>query len=240
MRAIITFHSIDSEDSVLSYPPALFARLLTALDRCDLPVCSLNTLLDKATTRGVALTFDDGMKSVARNALPVLRDHAAPAHLFLTTAAVGQDNRWPTQPDDAPCYEMLDWDEIEQLHTAGTLIESHTHTHPDLCQLSAEEIENECEAADNIIEQRLGRKPRYFAYPYGYYDEAAVSTVSRRYSAAVTTRLHCLGAGDDLATLPRLDSYYLRNPWLIDHLDSAMGRLYLQARSLMRTLRGSQ
>ncbi len=240
MRAIITFHGIDSDDRVLSYPPDLFARLLGALDRCGLPVCTLDTLLDSKTDHGVALTFDDGMKSVASNALPVIRDHGIPAHLFLTTGAVGRDNRWPTQPDNAPCFEMLDWRDVEQLHKAGVLIESHTHTHPNLCQLSGEEIQKECDTADTLIEQRLGRKPRYFAYPYGYFNDAAVSVVSGRYAASVTTQLHYLGTREEPSLLPRLDSYYLRNPWLIEHLDSVMARMYLGGRSLLRNLRGSQ
>lgn len=75
MRAIITFHSIDTEDRVLSYPPVLFEMLLGALEACKLPVCSLDTLLDGKTEHGVALTFDDGMQSVFRYALPAIRDH---------------------------------------------------------------------------------------------------------------------------------------------------------------------
>jgi len=240
MRAIITFHSIDNQDGVLSYPPALFAKLLDSLEAMKMPVCSLDTLLDGITEHGVALTFDDGMQSVFKYALPVIRDHQVPAHLFLTTGAVGGDNRWPTQPGDAPRYGMLNWDELESLHAAGIFIDAHTHTHPDLRQLSEVRIQEECEKADTIIEQRFGRRPSYFAYPYGYISDAAKTVCARRYAASVTTRLRCLDGKDEAGLLPRLDSYYLKNPWLIGNLDSALSRLYLAFRGLMRDVRGTQ
>ena len=240
MRAIITFHSIDTEDRVLSYPPVLFEMLLGALEACKLPVCSLDTLLDGKTEHGVALTFDDGMQSVFRYALPAIRDHKVPAHLFLTTGTVGGDNHWPTQPGDAPCYRMLNWDEVEALHEAGILVESHTHTHPDLRRLSRTQVQEECEMADTIIEQHLGRRPRYFAYPYGYISETAKSVSIQRYAGSVTTKLHYLDNNDENGLLPRLDSYYLKSPWLIQNLDSVLAQLYLGVRGFMRSVRGSQ
>jgi hypothetical protein len=109
----VTFHSIDTYGSVLSYPPALFSAFVEALVASDLPVCDLDTLLRVETQRGVVLAFDDGMHSVFDNALPVIRAHAIPAHLFLTTGAVAGDNRWPGQPLHAPRLKMLDWSQIE-------------------------------------------------------------------------------------------------------------------------------
>lgn len=240
MRAIITFHSVDADNRVLSYSPSLFESLLDSLEACRLPVCDLDTLLNTRTERGVALTFDDGMQSVFENALPVIREHRVPAHLFLTTGAVGRDNRWPTQPADAPRYEMLSWDQVESLHEAGVSIESHTHTHPDLRKLTEAEIRGECDKADTLIQDRLGRKPGYFAYPYGYFSDTVRSVIAERYTASLTTRLGCLGDSDKPEVLPRLDSYYLRNSGLVRNLDTVPARLYLGLRSLMRDIRGSQ
>src|SRR5689334_11658401 len=119
MRAILTFHSIDDSGSVVSYPPATFARLLDALAEARMPVCDLDTLLAPTTSRGIAITFDDGMKSLYTNALPVLRDHRVASHLFLATGAVGGNNRWAAQPEGIPEFQMLGWDELEALQRAG-------------------------------------------------------------------------------------------------------------------------
>lgn len=240
MKAIITFHSIDTSGSVLSYPPASFASLLNALDKSAIPVLELDELLRPDIHRGVAITFDDGMRSLYTDALPALRDHAVPAHLYLTTGSVGKNNRWPTQPNDAPGFDMLTWDEIEQLHDANVIIDSHTHNHPDMRTLNAEEMEQECVTADELIEQKIGRRPQYFAYPYGYKNAEVSNFVRKRYKATVTTELRQLDGSEDTAKLPRLDSYYLQSDWMQNNLESVLAGTYLSFRGWLRTLRGTQ
>lgn len=240
MRAILTFHSIDDSASVISYPPARFEALLKGLVDRGIPILDLDRLLAPGTMSGVAITFDDGMASVARHALPVLRDHGAPAHLFLSCGPVAHAAAWPAQPSDIPSFPMLDWAGVEDLVRGGFLIENHTVTHPDLRELSSQQIEAECEACDEEVSRRLGRRPKYFAYPFGYYDETAVEVVRRRYAGAVTTELKALGADEDPALLPRLDAYYLESGLLFRNLETAPVQVYLSARSFLRSVRGSQ
>jgi peptidoglycan/xylan/chitin deacetylase (PgdA/CDA1 family) len=240
MRAILTFHSIDDSGSVVSCSPKLFTRLLAVLAERKIPVCSLGTLLKAETKRGVAITFDDGMRSVRRVALPVLSDFGAAAHVFITTGAVGDNRTWPRQPADIPSFEMLDWREIEELHNAGIAIESHTHTHPDMRTLSYEQMEDECHTADSTIEKYLGRRPAYFAYPFGYHGKQARQFAARHYQGTVTTELRMLGQREDMAAIPRIDSYYLQSETMINLIDSLPLRGYLAARNILRTWRGSQ
>lgn len=238
MRAILTFHSIDDSGSVLSFPARSLESLLDALDASALPVVDLDTLLSPAAPRGVALTFDDGMRSVHANALPLLRERRIPSHLFLATGAVGKDNRWPGQPGGSPAFEMLRWDEIEALQGAGMRFECHTHSHPDLRGLDEAAMAAECDEAERLLEARLGRRPAYFAYPYGRFDARSRDFARRRYRASVTTVLAPLAGGEDAAALPRLDTYYLRARWL-HRLDSPRTRAWLALRAVLRRVRGS-
>lgn len=240
MRAILTFHSIDDSGSVISYKPDHFSSLLATLTRKQIPVYDLETLLSKRQEPGVAITFDDGMRSVYENALPILKKHNAPAHLFLTTQAIEMGTPWPAQPAGIPSFDMLDWEQLEELHAAGIHIESHTHTHPDMRQIPVEKMQDECDTADDLITKELGRKPEYFAYPYGYHNSAARDFVKRRYKATVTTELRHLSTNESCTTLPRLDTYYLQSEWAIKNVDSLIMTLYLKARSRLRTLKGSQ
>jgi peptidoglycan/xylan/chitin deacetylase (PgdA/CDA1 family) len=239
MRAILTFHSIEASRSVLSFDPQLFDALLATLAEKAIPICDLDTLLASDEMEGVAITFDDGMKSVYLNALPLLIAHRAPAHIFLTTGAIGEDPG-RKQPGKFSSFEMLNWRDVEALHKAGIRVESHTHTHPDMRSLTKDQIAEECGIADEIIASRLGRSPGYFAYPFGYHNQAARDCVRGRYSGCVTTELRPLGVDEDKAALPRLDSYYFRSSVLIRSMDSNLMRGYLRLRSHMRTLRGSQ
>lgn len=240
MYAILTFHSIDDKGSVISYSPRHFALLLEALAERNIPVLDLDTLLAPGARQGVAITFDDGMRSVYRQALPVLRDHAVPAHLFLATGAVDSATPWPPDAPDGHTFEMLNWDEIGALHAAGVAIECHTRTHPDMRTLSESQMQEECGQADELIGNRLGRRPAYFAYPFGYHNRKVRDFARPRYRGAVTTELRPLGRQVDSAALPRLDAYYLQSGRLIRALDTPWLQGYLAARNLLRNVKGSQ
>ena len=239
MRAILTFHSIDDTGSVLSYPPNTFDKLLLALQRSAIPVLDLDALLRPETKTGVALTFDDGMRSVFTEALPILRSHSAPAHLFLTTDVVGMTNRWPSQPPAAPLFKMLHWREVEALQGAGMHIEAHTASHPDLRRLSDDALWAECDRADEIIASMIGARPRYFAYPYGFNDTRVRSFTRKRYVGCVTTDLRVLQEKEDWAALPRLEAYYLRHGIFFRDLQSPATLAYITLRRVLRQCRSS-
>ena len=240
MKAIITFHSIDPGNSVLSFHQDKFLNLIQAIINLHIPIYSLETLLNNNVSQGIALTFDDGMLSVFTHAMPIIRDFKIPAHLFLTTGCVGGDNYWPSQPKGAPKFQMMSWDQIEACHAAGIFIEAHTQTHPNLIQLNTQELEDECGRCDDIIEQRLGKKPNYFAYPYGIHNKRIREFVKSRYLASVTTFMRPLHKNEDSTAIPRLDSYYLQPCWIHNKLENPVGQIYLMSRSLIRTLRGHQ
>jgi peptidoglycan/xylan/chitin deacetylase (PgdA/CDA1 family) len=235
MRAVLTFHGIDRQDGPLSCAPRDFDAMLAAFARTGIPVLDLDRLLGPDVRHGVALTFDDGLRSLFTDALPILREHHAPAHLFLCTDALQRGAAAPGSDRD-----MLTWDMLGKLHDSGLAIEAHTHRHLDLRQLSDEEIVAECATADALIERRTGRRPRYFAYPFGRHDRRVIEQIRPRYAAAFTTRLAFLASGDSPSSLPRLDAHYLRSPLVYGRLQAHSTRWYLRLRGLMRIARGSE
>ncbi len=235
MRAVLTFHRIDDSPGPLSYRPERFRVLLETLANGDIPVVDLPSLLDPGTMRGLALTFDDGYRSLHDVALPMLRQHAFPAHLFLTTGWL--DGEMPQSPTRA---ESLTWDMVTRLHGSGVAIESHTRTHADLRTLSDSDIDSECSASDEAIERRVGRRPRYFAYPFGYCDRRVAARIGTRYEAGFTTEMRVLSVDDIAPSLPRLDAHYLRSPIVIRDLAGPLARGYIGLRRLLRILRGSE
>lgn len=237
MKAIITFHSIDDSGAVLSFPPALFADMINGFLVKGISICSLDDLLLPETDNAVAITFDDGMRSVYESALPVLRAANVPSHLYLTTGYIGSDNRWPTQPQSAPVFEMMDAGQIESCVMGGMHIENHTVSHPDMTCLDEGEWGAELEFSDKKIIELTGSAPGHFAYPYGAYNKQLSALIASRYRSGVTTELKFLGRQHCVSELPRLDSYYLKNMTLCRNLFTPASSIYLSGRQFMRQLR---
>ena len=81
-------------------------------------------------------------------------------------------------PDVMPLNPMMTWADVQQLHSAGFVIGSHTKTHPVLPTISSfPEIVAEMTSSGNRIQEVLGFYPVAIAYPFGAYDHK-VSTAA--------------------------------------------------------------
>lgn len=131
--------------------------------------------------RRFVLTFDDGYDDFYRFGYPELVKRSLPFTLYLTTHPV--ESREPLLPGGKA--EPLTWAQVEAMHAAGGMtLAAHTHRHADLRDLDASAVEEDLARCDELIEQRLGDRPAHFAYPWGYWSDAADAVVRRRYASA--------------------------------------------------------
>ncbi|TKT81439.1 polysaccharide deacetylase family protein [Aquamicrobium sp. LC103] len=115
------------------------------------------------------------------------------------------------RPDDESGRRFMSWEEIRRLaeHPLAT-IGAHTVHHYNLKRLDADLALREMTESARLIGEKIGRRPRHFAYPYGY--AAAVGerevALAREagFASAVTTRHGLLQAAhaQALHALPRL------------------------------------
>jgi peptidoglycan/xylan/chitin deacetylase (PgdA/CDA1 family) len=235
---ILTYHAIDGADSPISTHPALFAETVARLIEAGFVGVDLTEWLARgrpAVTRGFAVTFDDGLRSILPG-LEVLHRLGLPATVFLVTDHVGRENDWPGQPSWVPRAATLDWSEVAALSRRGVAFGSHSRSHRQLDRAAIETVERELRGSSDAIETRLGKPCRLFAYPYGA-STRAVRGRSRLFDAAFGTRQALACSRDDLFNLPRVDACYLRSPRVVDRL--LEGRLgpWLAAREAMRSAR---
>ena len=231
---ILTYHSLDDSESVVSIPPSLFRQQMEFLAASGMPVVPLDQALHRPGS--VAITFDDGFCNLLDHAVPVLERLRLPATIFVVSEFCGRNNNWPSQPHGVPDLPLLSWDNLSALPPLISL-GAHTMTHPDLRRLSAEECERELCECQGQIEQHLGRPVRCLAYPYGASSPQVRSLADRHFELAVGTSLRFLSTRSSRLDLPRIDTYYLRGWFSLERLFTESGSLYIGFRSLLRNVR---
>jgi peptidoglycan/xylan/chitin deacetylase (PgdA/CDA1 family) len=240
VRAILTYHSLDDSGSAISVPPAVFKQHVRWMLESGVRVLPLGDLLaldGQDSAPAIALTFDDGFLTFANAAVELIRA-GLPVTLFIVTGHIGGSNAWGGRTDAGiPTVPLLGWTEIERLAGQGIRIGAHTRTHRRLTALPTAAIEDEVDGCRHDIQQRLGIRAEYFAYPYGAADERVAGIVRTRFQAALTTRFAPLARHDDAMWIPRLDMYYLRRPGALEKWGTPQFRRRLWSVQLRRQLR---
>jgi len=232
---ILAYHSLDDSGSVISTPPSLFRRQIEFLADSGIPVVPLDQALKKPGS--VAITFDDGFRNLLDHAVPLLEHFQLPATIFVVGDYCGRRNNWPSQPQHGiPDLPLLGWDELKGL-PGSIAIGAHTMTHPDLRRLSPAKCKWELSECKTQIEQRLARRVRWLAYPYGASSREVRSIAGEDFDLAVGTSMHFLRDRNDCLNLPRIDAYYLRGRFPLEQLHTFQGSLYVGLRSFLRGAR---
>ena len=240
---VLTYHALDSTGSVLSVSPSEFRAHVDAVARSGRPVIAPSRLAHPfgetppIDRDGFAFTFDDGFASVAETAAPILAERGFPYVLFLVTTWVGRTNDWPGQPGWVVRAPLMGWDAVGRLASAGAEIGVHTMDHPDLSALSESAIVEQLDGCAREVESRLGTRPRLFAYPGGRADGRCRRLAAARFEAAFGTRHARMTDGDDRFDIPRIETFYFRDPRRFERLLSPRIDRRLASRRLLRRLR---
>lgn len=199
---VLTYHAVGD--------PTVHGNVSVERFRADLDyltanfeVVDLRELVEESEAhRRVAVTFDDGHRSVYTEALPLLRAHDVPATVFVVSGAIDGDaaglNATPTMSADQ-IADLVD----EPLAVVG----NHTRSHPRLSTISEPAVrEEEIAGAKTDLEDRFGIDVDRFSYPFGDLDRASVEAVRESHAIAVTTSPGHVSPGTDPVRLPRIET----------------------------------
>jgi peptidoglycan/xylan/chitin deacetylase (PgdA/CDA1 family) len=239
MRAILTYHSIDSSNSVISTSEEIFRRQVRWLAGGHVRMVDIPELLRlDDDIDAVSLAFDDGFANLDSCAIPHLLGAGLTATVFVVTDWVGGTNSWEFKSgSDVPLLPLLDWSNLARLHEQGFRIASHTRSHARLTALPSSEVDDELAGSIERVKTELGFEPTLFAYPFGATNADVVEQVSRHFSQACTTEFRLVSDAENPHLLPRLDMCYFRDVSRLESFGTPAFRRYVRLRARGRRLR---
>lgn len=118
----------------------------------------------------LAITFDDGYSENCDFALPMLIERRIPVTYFVTTHHTTQQQPFPHDVKREAPLPTNTIESLRALDLAGVEIGAHTRSHPDLGTIRCEAtLVDEIITASKEMEDMIGRKLRYFAFPFGQF-----------------------------------------------------------------------
>jgi peptidoglycan/xylan/chitin deacetylase (PgdA/CDA1 family) len=194
---IVTFHNIRARDL------DIFKKNINFLVRKTNVVSLDDFFAGRLSTKKIntIITFDDGYKSWADQALPFLKKLQAPATFFISSGFVGlpdgeQDDFFLSKllfPPDLLSEERgLDRGDLPSFAKDGFTVGGHTINHLNLRYVrDAAQIKREIAEDKQKLEEMIAAPIIYFAYPAGGFDNPAIDLAEALkesgYRAAVTT-----------------------------------------------------
>jgi peptidoglycan/xylan/chitin deacetylase (PgdA/CDA1 family) len=172
--AILGFHQIGEPSEWESWfyiPEPTFVDFLRYLRDTGRNVIDVATFLrglenpSSLPKRSALLTFDDGCSRFMDTALPWLVKFGYPAVNFVPTDYIGKTNSFDA--GNEPEESILSWSDLQKLENCGISIESHSVSHRPFSELSREELEEELRLSKTVLDSRLNKCVKLFAYPQG-------------------------------------------------------------------------
>jgi peptidoglycan/xylan/chitin deacetylase (PgdA/CDA1 family) len=176
-------------------PARLEAQLRVLLRRGYRSAAFHDGVTARDGARTLAVTFDDGFRSVHEHARATLDRLGVRGTVFV---GARRPMRWPgidswAGGPDAGKLMPMSWDEVVELADDGWEIGSHTATHPYLTSCDDATLERELRGSRERCEDRLGRPCRSLAYPYGDVDDRvaeAAAAAGYLTACALPDRMH--------------------------------------------------
>jgi peptidoglycan/xylan/chitin deacetylase (PgdA/CDA1 family) len=201
-----------------------------------IPLAELVEALHKHTllpAKSVVITIDDGYISVYREAWPILRSFGYPFTVFINGRSIA-----------GGYANYMSWAEIREMRQGGVDFQDHGYSHYRMADRPTGITEQDyprwlredlSKNAESIYEQ-LGTKPRFFAVPYGEYNQQVIDAARQLgYEAVLTQDPGSISQATDPYLIPREPILGLE--WAtMDHFQEVLQRVDLPITDLQPSL----
>lgn len=172
---ILCYHNLNpTRPGSMNMTPQKFESQIQWLKQNGFNIITLKEAVDylqgKTDTlpkKSIVITFDDGWQSVYTYLLPIVQKYHFPVTLFIYPQTISTGKN------------AMTWEELLSLEKTGWFdVQSHTYSHPNFKhakrQMSPDTyqrfMQKELGAAKKILEEKMGKKIVYLAWPFGIYD----------------------------------------------------------------------
>ena len=148
-----------------SVPPGQrrqFSHQMDALLRHAKPVSLLNATPLRPGGHYVAVTFDDALRNLIKNAIPELERRNIPATIFAISGALGKTFGAPRSME-----QVMTPEELQALPEHLITIGSHSVTHPFFPSITREAARRELRQSRADLTHVLHKDIRLFSFPFG-------------------------------------------------------------------------
>ena len=173
----------------------------------------------------VSITFDDGYASNCHQAIPLLVKERIPCTYFVTVRNVLKSEPFSHDLAAGNRFAPNDLEQLKAMAAAGIEIGAHTYSHPNLGEVTQrQQLYEEVVAAGRQLQESLGHRVRYLAFPFGQYDNLTSEAFELAHKAGYEAVCSAYGGynfpGDDPFHLQRIhvdnDMIRLKNRATVD------------------------
>ncbi|ACB85946.1 polysaccharide deacetylase family protein [Natranaerobius thermophilus] len=172
---VLMYHHFDDDpETSATITPDMLEKQMEFLDKHGFSAISMEDLLrfiedgddNHLPDRPVLITIDDGYASTYEQAIPILEEYGFNSYIFMITERIGKQ---------VGEYDFLSKEKLKDLEDQGHSIESHSVSHDPFTDQKEgestsewrERIGYELEKSKQVLEDKLNKEIRYFAYPFG-------------------------------------------------------------------------
>ncbi len=186
---------------------AAFTEQMEYLQSHNYNVISLSQLVEMIKIgstlppKTTVITIDDAYQSVYENCWPVLQKYGFPFTIFVYTKGV-----------DDGYGDYMTWTQLRELKEFGVDIQDHGYGHahlgwkPDKMNDFTYQswLTEDIQKSKAIFTREMGERPRFFALPYGVYNDIVLAELrSQGYEAVLTQDPGAVSTDTDLFMIPR-------------------------------------
>jgi peptidoglycan/xylan/chitin deacetylase (PgdA/CDA1 family) len=230
--SVLAYHSISNNKSIVDIDLKTFQKQIDFLKK-NFQFVNIDEVFEYVEGKRefvhpvVAITFDDGYKTVFENAFPILEKNNIPASIFVLSDPKHADRN--SLENNNPFMTVA---QIKKLHSKGWAVGCHSATHPEFADPNLD-FKREIFNAKKTLESSLAVKMNFYVYPKGVYSEKIIDQVKKaKFKGAFSFQAGDVSKSSNHFAIPRIPVDWTHSQEQFEAFFTNWGLKYLQTKKI--------